>query len=312
MVGFLLRRLVGLAGVLLFLHLAAFVMVRLIPGDPAVLIAGPTATPDDLVRIRQRLGVDRPWPVQFVRHTGNLLRGDLGTSFVNQQPVFRIVADRIGPTAQLAGTSLFVVLLFSVPLGMFMAHATRGGRHRTVEVVWTAVTAAAGSVPAYLMAVLLVLVFAVWLRWLPVAGREGLQSLVLPVLAISIGPTLSLARIVRVQVLGVLAQDYIRTAHAKRLPTRIIYVRHVMPNVLTTALTVGGVLFGGLIAGTVFVETIFARLGMGSALVNSIVSHDYPVVQAVILLLGVVVVLANAVVDLTVGMLDPRSLLKHG
>lgn len=301
----------GLLGVLLFLLAVSFAMVRLIPGDPALLVAGTDVTHEDLTRIRAQLGVDQPWPKQFVRYTTDLIRGELGTSFSNSQPVARIIGDRIGPTAELAFASLAVVLIVSVPLGMVAAHATREGRRNRFELAWTAVTAAAGSIPAFLTAVLLVLIFAVWLGILPVAGREGWQSLVLPVASIAIGPTLALARIVRLQVLDVLAQDYIRTARSKRLPMRTIYLRHVMPNVVTVALTVGGVLFSGLIAGTVFVETIFARLGMGSALVNGILGHDYPVVQAVILMLGAIVVVVNTIVDILLGLIDPRTLAKR-
>jgi len=306
--GFIARRLAGLVLVLVFLLIAAFAMVRLIPGDPALLVAGSEITPANLARIRAQLGVDQPWPAQFLRYTAGLAHGDLGVSFASSQPVSQIIGDRMLPTAQLAFVSLAVCLLVSIPLGMMVAHLTRDGRNRRLELVWTAVSAAAGSVPAFLTAVILVVVFAVYLGIFPVAGREGWRSLVLPVASIALGPTLALARIVRLQVLDVLAQDYLRTARSKRLSMLVIYLRHVLPNVLTVALTVGGVLFSGLVAGTVFVETIFARLGMGSALVDGILGHDYPVVQAVVLMLGAIVVVVNALIDILIGLVDPRSL----
>jgi peptide/nickel transport system permease protein len=203
---------------------------------------------------------------------------------------------------------LDITLFKSLPLGMLAAHITRQGRHPRFELVWTSMTAMFGAIPSFLLATLLIFIFSVWLRALPVAGTSGWQSLVLPVAAICLGPTLTVARIVRLQTLDALAQDYVRTARSKRLPQLSIYLRHVMPNVLTVALTIGGVLFSGLIAGTVFVEQIFSRLGMGTALVGAVITHDYPVVQTIVLLLGMAVVIVNTIVDVLLGLVDPRSL----
>jgi peptide/nickel transport system permease protein len=309
---FIARRLLGLLLVLAFLLFATFVMVRLIPGDPAVVILGQNGTPDQYRQVDHVLGLDRPWPAQFLDYAVHAVRGDLGTSFATKQPVAEIVLQRIGPTAQLAGLSLAVVLLLSVPMGMAAAHLTAGGRRPRFEIAWTTLTAVFGTIPQYLLATLLVFAFAVELRLLPVAGTAGWQSLVLPVASLAVGPTLALARIVRLQVLDALVQDYVRTARSKRLPLLAIYLRHVLPNILTTALTVGGLLFSSLIAGTIFVEQIFVRIGMGSSLIGAIQSHDYPVVQADVLLLGMTVVLVNAIVDLLLGVVDPRTLATEG
>jgi peptide/nickel transport system permease protein len=292
-----------------FLLFATFIMVRLIPGDPALLIAGmDQATPERIASIRREIGTDRPWPEQFVQYVQNFARGDFGSSFTTKQPVSSLIRDRIGPSLQLAVLGLVITLFMSLPLGMLAAHITREGRHPRFELVWTSMTAMFGAIPSFLLATLLIFIFSVWLRALPVAGTSGWQSLVLPVAAICLGPTLTVARIVRLQTLDALAQDYVRTARSKRLPQLSIYLRHVMPNVLTVALTIGGVLFSGLIAGTVFVEQIFSRLGMGTALVGAVITHDYPVVQTIVLLLGMAVVIVNTIVDVLLGLVDPRSL----
>jgi peptide/nickel transport system permease protein len=306
------RRLVGLVVVLALLLVATFAMVRLIPGDPAVVILGQNGTPDQYRQVDHLLGLDRPWPQQLVTYAAGALHGDLGTSFATKQPVREIILERLGPTAQLAGLALVVVLLVSVPLGMVAAHLTANGRRPRLEVVWTSVTAVLGTIPQFLLATLLVFVFGLELRLLPVAGTDGWQALVLPVASLAIGPALALARIVRLQALDALGQDYVRTAESKRLPVLTIYVRHVLPNILTTVLTVGGLLLSSLIAGAIFIEQIFARLGMGSSLIGAVQAHDYPVVQADVLLLGLTVVVVNAVVDVLLGVVDPRTLAAEG
>ena len=311
-VSFVARRLAGLLAVLLFLLFAAFIMVRLIPGDPAVVVLGQNGTPDQYRAVDHQLGLDRPWTLQFLDYVNRAAHGDVGFSFATKQPVSEIVLHRIGPTAELAGLSLAMVLLLSIPLGMAAAHLTADGRHPRLEVAWTSVTAIFGTIPQYLLATLLVFAFAVEVKVLPVAGTEGWQALVLPVASLALGPTLALARIVRLQVLDALAQDYVRTAESKRLPLATIYRRHILPNVLTTALTVGGLLFSSLIAGTIFIEQIFVRVGMGSSLIGAIQAHDYPVVQADVLLLGIIVVLVNAIVDVLLGIVDPRTLATEG
>lgn len=283
-------------------------MVRLIPGDPAVEILGQEATPELIALTRAELGIDKPFLDQFVSYVQNFFRGEFGTSFFTKQPVSALISQRLGPSVQLAAISLAVVLLVSVPLGLLAAHFTREGRHPKIEVLWASLTGMLGSIPVFLKATLLVFIFAYWLRLLPVAGREGWESLVLPVAALTIAPVLSLARIVRLQTLDALTQDYVRTAKGKRLDLLTIYFRHVMPNVVTVVLTVGGMVFSGLIAGTIFVEQIFVRLGMGTALIGGVRGHDYPVVQAIVLLLGIAVVVVNTIVDILIGMVDPRSL----
>lgn len=305
-----LRRAASLGIVLAALLVASFLIVRLIPGDPARTIAGFDASGEEVERVRQALGLDRPLLTQFVVYTRNALRLNFGESFVTSEPVTKIIADRLPETGQLALVALFLVLLLSVPLGMIAGALTREGRNRGAEITFTTVTSIGGALPEFLASTFLAFIFAVWLRWLPVAGADTSAAIILPALAISIRPIAILSRIVRVETLNVLAQDYIRTARSKRLPAGLLYLRHTLPNVLTAALTIGGLLFTGLLGGAVIVENVFAWPGLGTAVVSAVLARDYPVIQGVILMLGIAVVLVNTLVDVLLGIVDPRSLIR--
>jgi peptide/nickel transport system permease protein len=204
-----------------------------------------------------------------------------------------------------------VAVAVSVPLGTLMTVLARDSRRRGGDWFLTSAGVVVATIPEFLMAVGLVFVFSVQLGWLPVAGRAGPSSYVLPVLALAIGPAFMLARIVRVELLAVLQTDYIRTARAKRLRPAAIYLRHALPNALTATLTIGGLLLGALIAGTVLVENIFAWPGLGGTIVSSILAKDYPTVQGVVLVYGVGVLLINLVVDVALAVLDPRSTIRE-
>ncbi len=305
---FVVRRLVALAVVVAVLVFSSFMLVRLIPGDPALVIAGADASGERIAEIHRALGLDKPPLTQLTDYVLGIFTGDLGSSFTTREPVRQIIIQRIGTSLQLAASSLIIVMILSIPAGLLAAAYTREGRHKQAEVSFTAFTSVVGSLPEFLAATFLALVFAVWLRLLPVATTDGWQSLVLPTLAVAARPTAILARIVRVETLNVLAQDYIRTANSKRLPKRLLYVRHTLPNVLTAALAIGGVLFAGIVGGAVVVENVFARAGLGTALVTAVLSRDYPVIQGIILVVGITVVVANAAVDIVLAVIDPRSL----
>ncbi len=307
---FALNRAIGLLAVLLALLIGTGIMVRLIPGDPALRIAGIDATAEQIARIRSELGLSQPAWQQVVNYTAGVLRLDFGRSFLTGEPVAKVIADRLPKTAQLAGLALVLVLGLSIPFGILLGAFTREGRHRRLELAFAAFTSVTGSLPEYLAGTFLAFVFAVWLQWLPVAGADKATSLLLPALAISTRPAAILARLVRVETLNVLAQDYMRTARSKRLPARLIYIRHLVPNVLTAALTVGGVLFSGLLGGAVIVENVFAWPGLGTVLIQAVLARDYPVIQGVVLLLGITVVLVNTLVDVILGVVDPRSLIR--
>jgi peptide/nickel transport system permease protein len=290
---------------------AAFLMVHLVPGDPVRAALG-AAAPNDVVEARRTaLGLDEPLWVQYLDYLRGLATGDLGYSMTSGLPVSDVVADRLPATLQLAVAAFLLAGLVAVPLGLVMAVLTRHGRRPRVELGFTATSVVVGAIPEFLVAIGLVLVFSVQLAWLPVAGNEGVASMVLPVAALAIGPVAVLARIVRVEVLSVLDAGFVRTARAKRLPARRIHLRHVLPNALTASLTLGGLLLGSLVAGTVLVENVFAWPGLGSTVVSSILSKDYPLVQAVVLVYGVVVLLVNLVVDVLLAVLDPRSTIRE-
>jgi peptide/nickel transport system permease protein len=305
---FLARRLMSLVLVVLGLVVATFLMVRLLPGDVVITILGTEATESSRELVRNQLGLDKPVVEQFGIYALHLAQGDLGVSFVTKEPVTEIIASRLPKSGALAACALLLIMLFSVPLGLVAGALTQEGRHRRLEVAFTAVTSVFGALPQFLTATFLAFIFAVWLRLLPVAGSDNWESLVLPTLSIAISPTLILARIVRVETLNVLAQDYVRTARSKWLSNFQIYFRHVLPNVLTAALTIGGLIFANLVGGAVLVETIFARVGLGTELVHSVITRDYPVAQGIVIVLGITVVLVNSFVDLTLAVIDPRSL----
>ncbi|MGO1052853.1 ABC transporter permease [Crossiella sp. CA198] len=290
---------------------AAFLMIHLVPGDPVRAALGLTASPELVAARRAALGLDQPLPVQYWHYLGNLFRGEFGTSMLSGLPVSELIADRLPATVELAVLAFLVVLVVAVPVGVLMAVCTKGGRRRGAELGFTTTSVFLAAIPEFLLAVGLMSLFAVQLEWLPVAGREQAGSMVLPVLAMAVGPAAVLARIVRVELLSVLGNDFIRTARAKRLPARLIYLRHALPNALTASLTLAGMLLPALVAGTVLVENVFAWPGLGSTIVSSIQQQDYPAVQAIVLVYGAGVLLVNLLVDALLALLDPRSEIRE-
>lgn len=305
------RRMIGLVVVGVVVMFAVFLMVQLVPGNPIYQAFGGDMSLQRYQQLRHQLYFDRPLYQQFAIYVDHVLHGNLGRSYATQQPVSSLIHERIAASAELAGAALVIVLLVGIPLGIATGAVTREGRHPRVELGFTGVTATLAAIPDYLVGTILAFIFAVELRWLPVAGTNGLNTLILPALAVSISPTMSLSRIVRLETLNVLAQEYIRTARSQRLPWYLIYGRHVLPNVLTAALTVGGLIFAGIMGGAVIVETVFARAGLGSALVEAVVNNNYPVIQAITLLFCILVVIVNMVIDIALAIIDPRSLTKE-
>jgi len=188
-----------------------------------------------------------------------------------------------------------------------MAVLTRGGRRRGAELTYTSLAVVIGAIPEFLLGVVLVYLFAVSVQLLPIAGKSGPSSYILPVAALSFGAIAALSRIVRVETLSVLGEDFVRTARAKRLPGRMIYLRHALPNAVTATLTIGGLLLSSLVTGTVIVETIFAWPGLGQSLVTSILTKDYPLMQGIVLVYGGMVLVINLLVDVVLATIDPRS-----
>ncbi|CAI9406962.1 ABC transporter permease [Nocardioides sp. T2.26MG-1] len=308
---FAVRRLGRLLVSLWVLVTASFLMIHLIPGDPVRAALGPTAPASLVAARRADMGLDDPLLVQYWHYVQHLLTGDLGTSMISQLPVSQIVSQRLPATLQLALLAFVVAIAVAVPLGVSMGVLTRRGHGRRTELAFTTSSVVVGIVPDFLVGVALVYVFGVNLGWLPVAGNDTPDAYVLPVLSLAIGPAAILARIVRVEMVSVLEADFVRTARAKRLPARTIYLGHALPNALTASLTLGGLLLSGMVAGTVLVENVFAWPGLGSTIVSSILNKDYQVVQAIVLVYGVGVLVVNTLVDVALALIDPRSTIRE-
>ncbi|WP_240812601.1 ABC transporter permease [Streptomyces sp. DASNCL29] len=309
---FALRRLGLLLVSLWVLISASFFMIHLIPGDPIRAALGTTASPDLVRRRKAELGLDDSLWLQYLHYLRDVISGDLGTSMISGLDVSHMIGDRLPATLELAVAAFLLAVLVSIPIGLAMAALTRGGLRRRTELAFTSTSVVLAVIPEFLLAVGLVYVFGVQLGWAPVAGRFGISSYVLPVLSLAVGPAAVLARIVRVETLAVLQADYMRTARAKRLPPRLVYLRHAMPNALTATLTLGGLMLSSMVAGTVLVESVFAWPGLGSTIVQSILVKDFPVVQGIVLAYGTGVLLVNLAVDVALALLDPRSTIMEG
>ncbi|MGC4956303.1 ABC transporter permease [Actinomadura citrea] len=308
--GYLARRLGGVAAVLAFLVVVTFMIVRLVPGDPARQIVGLTAGEEEVRQVRERLGLTEPLWRQFGSYLGGLAHGDLGTSFATGQPVSSMLSQRLPLTVALATSALVVVLIVAIPLGTAVGVAQQRGRARAATSSFGVGASVLGAMPEYIAGTLLVFVFALKLRWLPVQGGAGFTSMILPSLSIAIAPAAVLTRLVRNETAAVLSQDYITMAMSKRLSNTRLFLRHVVPNVVTSTLTLGGLILVALLGGTVVAENVFNMPGIGAEIVRAIVKRDYPEIQGIILVLGLVAVLINLIVDVTLGLLDPRVLTR--
>jgi peptide/nickel transport system permease protein len=305
------RRLGRFVVSLFVLITASFLMIHLIPGDPVRGALGLTAPPELVERTRESLGLNNPLHVQYLDYLRDLVGGQLGTSMISKLPVSSVIAQRLPATLELAGLAFLVAVAVAVPLGVTMGVLTRRGRRRRTELGFTTASVVLGTVPDIIIGVVLVSVFAVNLDLVPVAGRAGPGSYILPVVALALAPALILARIIRVEMVSVLDADFIRTARAKRLPPAVIYLGHALPNALTASLTTAGLLLSGLVAATVLVENVFAWPGLGGTIVSSILTKDYELVQAIVLVYGTFVLLVNLAVDVILAILDPRSRIRQ-
>ncbi|KRA38916.1 peptide ABC transporter permease [Nocardioides sp. Root614] len=286
---------------------ASFLMIQLVPGDPVRAALGTSAPADLVASRRSQLGLDEPLLNQYLGYLQNLLTGDLGESILTQLPVAETIGQRLLATLSLALPAFVLTFAIAVPVGVVMAVATRRGRRRRTELTFVGTSIVLGSIPEFVVCVALVAVFAVNLGIFPAAGRDGIESYVLPVLALSVGPAAVMARIVRVEMLAVLDADYIRTARAKRLSSLRVNLRHALPNALTATLTLSGIMLATMVAGTVLVEAVFAWPGLGGTIVSSIQSRDYPLVQSAVLTYGAIALTVNTLADVAIAAIDPRS-----
>jgi len=310
MLWFLVRRIVAAVPILIFVAVFIFMLLHLAPGDPAAVAAGPNASPQQVELLRQRMQLDMPLPDQFMRWVANLARFDLGVSIFSNQPVSRLIGQRLEPTLLLALTAMLVAVAIAVPAGTLAAWKADSLLDRVVMMF-----AVAGfSTPVFVTAYGLIYVFSIELGWFPVQGYtplaqgilDCLQGLVLPSLALGFVFAALIARVVRATMLEILAEDYIRTARAKGLATPTIVIVHALKNAGVPTMTVIGIGFAILVGGVVVTETIFNIPGLGRLTTDAILRRDYPVVQGVILAFSAMLIVVNILVDLSYALFDPR------
>ncbi len=308
--GYLVRRLVQLIPVVLLSSLLVFMLLHLIPGDPAQIVAGPDATPDVIAAVRHKMGLDRPLLVQYGIWLGNASRGDMGSSYISRMPVLDLVGYAFPATLQLTMAALVLALVISLPLGV-LASLKQGAK---LDLFVQGYTALGLGVPNFWLGILLILVFALLFGLLPPGGRidpmqslsYGLKTLILPAVTLAIQISAVFTRVVRTAMLEVLHEDYVRTARAKGLQERVVVVRHALRSALVPVVTVVGLQFGRLLGGAVVVESVFAWPGVGRLMIQAVDQRDYMVVQAGLLWLVLVFLLINLLTDLLYAVLDPR------
>lgn len=304
------RRLAAALPVWLGVATAVFVLVRLVPGDPALLIAGTDSSPEQVNEIRRMLGLDLPVWEQYLRWFGNLLRGDLGRSLFSREPVLPDLLGRIPVSLQLAVSATVVSVVVAIPAGVIAA----ARRTPAVEAAFAAVTMTGICIPSFVMGLLLMLIFSAKLGLFPVRGYEPLASgvlawaryMVLPAIAYGLIQAAGVARMTRSTLLEVLGEDFIRTARAKGLAGWVVLYKHALRNALIPVVTLIGLNLGVLLTGAVVIESLFGLPGLGAYLVNGILKRDYPIVQGAILVFSTALVLINLAVDLLYAALDPR------
>ena len=310
MVSYILRRILSTLPVMGIVALFVFSLLYIAPGDPAAVIAGDQASPADVERIRQGLGLDRPFLVQFGSWVWHILHFDLGTSIFTNLPVSEMIAQRIEPTFSLMALTLVLTILIAVPLGVLAAWKAGSWIDRTIM----GFAVFAFSLPVFVVGYVLAYVFALQFEWLPVQGytplSKGLwpwlQNLILPAVALGSVYIALIARITRASMLEVLQQDYVRTARAKGLDQRNILFVHALKNAAVPIVTVIGIGIALLIGGAVVTESVFAIPGLGRLTIDAILRRDYPVIQGIVLLFSFLYVLVNLMVDVTYTLVDPR------
>ncbi len=330
MLSYIIKRFLGVIPVLLCVSMLVFGFLRLIPGDPALVMLGERATPENIARVREQLGLNKPLYEQYLTFLGNALRGDLGRSILRQEPVTQEILRRFPATIELALAALLFAVVVGIPAGVISA--VRRGSWFDATSMLVALTGV--SMPIFWLGLMLIYLFAVVLHLLPTGGRldagtqfvpitnlvlvdsllrgdipvffQGLRHLLLPALALGTIPMAIIARMTRSSMLEVLGQDYVRTAHAKGLAARTVVVRHALRNAWLPIITVVGLQVGILMSGAILTETVFSWPGIGRWLVDAIYARDYPIVQGVTLVIALIFVVVNLSVDILYALVDPR------
>lgn len=307
MITFLIYRLLSAIGVMIGVVTLVFLLIHIVPGDPIQVMLGETATTTDLEKLRQELHLDQPLLTQWLTYMGGLLQGDLGQSLFSKEPISGMLLQRLPATVELAFAGLLVAVFIAFPLGSLAAMRKDTGGDQSAMVF----SLLGVSIPNFWLGPLLIILFSLNLGWLPVSGREGFSSLILP--ALTLGTTLAaiLARMVRSTLLEVLHEDYIRTARAKGLRESAIVLHHALRNAALPVITILGLQLGTLLAGAVITEIIFAWPGVGQLTVEAIKQRDYPVVQACVLLMSLSYVGVNTLTDMLYAWMDPRVRYQH-
>ncbi len=306
MLVFIVRRLMMLVSVLLGVVPLVFFLIHMIPGDPVDIMLGENALAADKEAMRQDLGLDQPLHLQYLSYLSGVVRGDLGTSLLSRQPVLKEIWSRFPASVELMAGAMFVALSLSIPLGILAAMKPRS----LMDALAMLVSFLGAAIPSFWLGPLLILLFAIHLNWLPVNERGGLEHLILP--AITLGTALAaiLSRMIRSSLLEVLGEDYIRTARAKGLRERTVVLKHALRNALLPVMTIVGLQIGILLSGAIITEFIFDWPGLGTLLLQSIHTRNYPLVQGCILFIATVYVVVNLLTDIAYGWADPRVRLK--
>ena len=307
---FVLGRLLAIVPVLVLVTAGVFFLIHLTPGDPIDAMMAESADPSVKAALSRQLGLDQPIHVQYLRWMGRVLHGDLGRSIRNNQPVIEDVGRRIRPSVELALLAILIALVVAFPLGILSA----ARRNTAVDGAGTTFALIGICMPNFLIALLLIFLFGVTLRWLPVSGYtdpledpvNGLRSLTLPAITLGLALGAVITRTLRSSLIEALSEDYVRTGRAKGLPEGAIVGRHALKNGLIPVVTVLGLQLGGLIGGAVITEYVFALPGVGRLVVDAVFARDYPLVQGVVLLIALAYIATNLLVDLVYGFLDPR------
>lgn len=308
--GYVAGRLLRAVPALFLVSVAVFMLMRLLPGDPAAVMAGPDATPQQIEALRARFGLDRPLPLQYVTWLGRVFQGDLGTAYRTGQPVLSLVAERAPATLFLALGAMAVIAVVGGFVGIFSAIRPRHPLSRAFAVL----NAAGLSIPTFWLGILLILLFAVYLRWLPPSGYANpaerpldfVRFLLMPAVTLGAVSAAVVARFLTSSIHEVQSADFVRTAHAKGMRERLVVGRHVLKNALPPVITVMAIQFGHLLGGAVITEAIFAWPGLGRLMLEAIGTRDYQTLQATILLTVVTFTLVNLAADIVTGLLDPR------
>ena len=296
-------RLVAAVPVVFGVSVVVFLMLHLVPGDPiSVMFADSALPPDQVALLRKQLGLDDPLPVQYAHYIGRALTGDLGRSIRTNRPVLPEILNQLPSTIQLTVASMGVAVLFGVSLGCLAALR----RNTWLDGMSMAVALLGVSMPSFWLGLMLIFLFTVALGWLPATGEGGLERLLMPAIALGLFATAVIARVARSSMLEVLGQEYVRTARAKGLRERAVVVRHALRNALIPIMTMVGLQAGILLSGSVVVETVFSRQGLGRLIVTGILAKDFPLVQGAVLFTAVMYVLLNLVVDVAYIWADPR------